>query len=255
MDKVIRKQLLELSDEKYRDFSDSLIPGDTQMLGVRLPDLRKLAKQIAKENFEQYLESESLYFEEKMLKGMVIGYATEKDKNADRAFFYLDNFIDEINNWSVCDSFCNSFKVVRKDLENSWKHIETYLDSGKEFQVRVGIILILNHFIKCDMNGKRMARLRKVELEDLEKCGSRGLFEERIIQSLNREFHEGYYAKMAAAWTIAEMFVTFPKSTYQLLLQNKIDDETFHKAIRKICESHTPSEEVKFKIRKLKREI
>lgn len=253
MDKAIRKELLELSDEKYRDFSDSLIPGDTQMLGVRLPDLRKLAKRISKENFEEYLSSESIYFEEKMLKGMVIGYATEKDQTADRAFSYLDNFMDEINNWSVCDSFCNSFKVVRNDLENSWKHIETYLVSGEEFQVRVGIILILNHFIKCDMSGKRMSRLRKVELEDLEKESQRGLFEERVINVLNRNFYEGYYAQMAAAWTIAEMFVTFPKTTYQLLLHNGIDDETFHKAIRKICESRIPSDEVKEMVKKLKR--
>lgn len=253
MDKAIRKELLELSDEKYRDFSDSLIPGDTQMLGVRLPDLRKLAKQISKENFEEYLSSESIYFEEKMLKGMVIGYATEKDQTADRAFSYLDNFMDEINNWSVCDSFCNSFKVVRNDLENSWKHIETYLVSGEEFQVRVGIILILNHFIKCDMSGKRMSRLRKVELEDLEKESQRGLFEERVINVLNRNFYEGYYAQMAAAWTIAEMFVIFPKTTYQLLLHNRIDDETFHKTIRKICESRIPSDEVKEMVKKLKR--
>lgn len=250
MDKAIRKELLELSDEKYRDFSDSLIPGDTQMLGVRLPDLRKLAKRISKENFEEYLSSESIYFEEKMLKGMVIGYATEKDQTADRAFSYLDNFMDEINNWSVCDSFCNSFKVVRNDLENSWKHLETYLVSGEEFQVRVGIILILNHFIKCDMSGKRMSRLRKVELEDLEKESQRGLFEERIINVLNRKFYEGYYAQMAAAWTIAEMFVTFPKTTYQLLLHNGIDDETFHKAIRKICESRIPSDKVKEMVKK-----
>lgn len=253
MDENIRGRLFQLSEEEYRKFSSALTPGETQMLGVRLPELRMIAKEIAKGDFEKNLYSESTYFEEKMLKGMIIGYATMKDKTADRAFAYLEGFISEIDNWSVCDSFCNTFKVARNDLENSWNHIQKYLISNEEFEVRTGLILILNHFIKCDINGKRISRLKKVELEDLEKKLKAGLFEDRIVCVLNREFNEGYYSKMAAAWTIAEMFVTFPKTTYELLLDNKIDDETFNKAIQKICESLTPSKEVKDKVRALKR--
>lgn len=253
MDKGIRKRLFELSDEKYREFSSALTPGETKMLGVRLPALRKIAQEIAKEDFEKQLSTESIYFEEKMLKGMIIGYATMKDKSADRAFEYLDSFIGEIDNWSVCDSFCNTFKVVRNDLENSWEHIQKYLFSKDEFKVRTGLILILNHFIKCDMEGKRISRLKKVEVNNLYEQTQVGLFEDRIVKVLNREFNEGYYSKMAAAWTIAELFVTFPKTTYELLKDNNIDDETFNIAIRKICESLTPTKEVKDKVRELKR--
>lgn len=253
MNQQIREELLNLAEDEYRKFSDSLVPGNTQMLGVRLPQLRQMAKRIAKDDFEKQIYSENLYFEEKMLKGMIIGYATMKDKNVDRALKYLDDFIPEINNWSVCDSFCNSFKVVRNDLEKTWEHIQKYLYSDKEFEVRVGLILVLNHFIKCDCEGKRISRKRKVESRDMEIEGSTGLFEDRIIHLLNRPFYQGYYAMMAAAWTTAEMFVTYPKSTYELLQDNKMDDTTLNKSIQKICESLTPTKEVKDIVRKMRR--
>lgn len=259
MEERIREQLKQMSEEKYRKFSDGLIPGDTNLLGVRIPKLRDMAKQIVKEDYEEYLACESVYFEEKMLKGLIIGYATEKDKDAKRAFRYLDAFIDAVDNWSVCDSMCNSLKVIRKDLEYSWEHIQKYLESGEEFKVRVGLILILNHFIKCDSEGKRISRKRKIDIEDINLKSdrldenSKGKFEDRIVERLNRKQEEGYYAMMAAAWTTAEMFVTYPKATYHMLLHSKMDDTTHNKAIQKICESLIPSTEVKEKIRGLKR--
>lgn len=252
MDEAIREELFKLADRKYRDFSEALIPGNTDMIGVRLPKLRDMAKRIAKEDFEKQLGTKSIYFEEKMLKGLVIGYATMKDDNVDRAFYYLDNFIEEIDNWSVCDSFCNTFKVVRKDLEKSWHHIQRYLNSDEEFKVRVGLILILNHFIKVDANGNKISRKRNIEISDLDMEGQKGMFEDRIINVLDKQFTQGYYSMMAAAWTTAEMFTTYPRSTYRLLLNNKMDNETYNKSIRKICESLIPSKEVKSIVRKIK---
>lgn len=256
----VHRQLERMAEEDYRSFSAGLIPGEVHILGVRIPILREMAKQIIKEDYEQYLASKSVYFEEKMLKGLIIGYATQKDNDAKRAFQYLDNFIKEVDNWSVCDSMCNTFKVVRKDLEYSWNCIQKYLESGEEFRVRVGLILILNHFIKCDSQGKRIARKRRIELEDINnlqlhvKEEERGKFEKRILSVLNRKFEEGYYAMMAAAWTTAEMFVTYPEATYMMLLVSKMDDTTHNKSIQKICESLIPSVEVKAEIRKLKRQ-
>lgn len=254
MDAKIREELQSLAEEEYRKFSGSLVPGKIQMLGVRLPELRKIAKRIAREDFEQQIYSENIYFEEKMLKGMIIGYATMKDKNVERGLKYLDEFAPEVDNWSVCDSFCNTFQVVRNDLEKSWNHIQKYIDSQEEFQVRIGLILLLNHFVKCDKEGKRISRKRRIEYSDLYENGVQGLFEDRMIGVLNRPYEQGYYAMMAAAWTTAEMFVTYPKSTYQLLLNHHMDDVTFHKSIQKICESLTPTKEVKQIMRGLRNE-
>ena len=76
----IREELINLSEEDYREFSSNLLPGINNILGVRLPALRKIAKSIAKENWENYLNNASDdYFEEVMLQGMVIGYINNAD--------------------------------------------------------------------------------------------------------------------------------------------------------------------------------
>ena len=77
---------------------------------------------------------------------------------------------------------------------------------------------------------------------------------ERILRVLNREYTQGYYAQMAAAWTLAEAFVTFPYETFQMLLNDcKMDTWTYNKALQKICESKNPDEEVKKVIKTLRK--
>ena len=108
----IRRQLVERAETKYRDFSSSLIPKSKPLLGVRLPVLRKLAKDVIKNmDWKREIGSyegqyEDIYFEEVMLRGMIIGYGTRKEE-AEEALQLLKNFIPHIDNWSVCDSFCN----------------------------------------------------------------------------------------------------------------------------------------------------
>ena len=106
----IRKKLFELSDEKYKNFSLSLLCDNSNLIGVRLPLLRKLAKEISKGDYEIFLNSKSDFFEEKMLKGMVIGAIDGKLKTE-----FIENHIKEITNWSLCDSFVSSLKIIKKN--------------------------------------------------------------------------------------------------------------------------------------------
>lgn len=75
MDKLIREQLLNMVESKYGEFSTSLIPGCNNLIGVRIPALRKLAKKLVKDNsdWRQLLKECDMYFEETMLRGMIIG--------------------------------------------------------------------------------------------------------------------------------------------------------------------------------------
>ena len=41
----IRQKLIQFQEEDYKKFSSSLIPGSKPLLGVRIPILRKLAKE------------------------------------------------------------------------------------------------------------------------------------------------------------------------------------------------------------------
>ena len=85
MREYIREILEKQSEQKYREFSSSLIPNSKPLIGVRLPELRKLAKELVKkEDWRQEIicydgEFEDVYFEEVMLRGMMIGYGTKSD--------------------------------------------------------------------------------------------------------------------------------------------------------------------------------
>ena len=101
----VKAQLLELAEPNYQQFTARLLPDISNILGVRLPVLRKIAKQIAKENWREFLrQNDEVYFEEIMLKGMVIGYI--KDASVHEIMKFTETFVPKINNWSVCDSFC-----------------------------------------------------------------------------------------------------------------------------------------------------
>ena len=72
----VNRRLEELAEEKNAKRSSSIIPGAKPILGARIPDLRKLAKQIAKENYREFLEGcPDDYFEQQSLQAFVLGYA------------------------------------------------------------------------------------------------------------------------------------------------------------------------------------
>ncbi|PKM44535.1 MAG: DNA alkylation repair protein, partial [Firmicutes bacterium HGW-Firmicutes-6] len=108
--KVLQDELLALVDEKYRKFSSSLTPGTDNILGVRLPALRKIGKKIAKADWRSYLETaRDDSFEETLLQGMVIGYA---DMELTERLVMIKTYLPKIDNWSICDSFCTGLKFT-----------------------------------------------------------------------------------------------------------------------------------------------
>ena len=112
MNGTIRNRLFELAEEDYRKFSSSLIPGEDKLLGVRLPHLRELAKEIVRGDWREYLNNaQDEYYEEIMLQGLVIGYAKAPPEEILK---YIACFIPKISNWGVCDSFCTGLKLAKK---------------------------------------------------------------------------------------------------------------------------------------------
>lgn len=77
---------------------------------------------------------------------------------------------------------------------------------------------------------------------------------EKILAALNREFSQGYYAQMAAAWLLAEAFVCFPYEVHQMLIGDcQMDKWTYNKALQKIRESLNPDAKVKEYMKILKK--
>ncbi len=251
MRKEIRDRLNKMSDADYVKFSASLIPasGRGTMLGVRLPALRDYAKELSKGDWRQELSyEEDLYFEETMLRGMILGYAC---RDIEELFACLKDFIPRVQNWSVCDSVCSGLKLVEKYPEKTWDFLQPYLKSGEEFPCRVGLIMLLNHFVKLGEDKKKITRKRLVTMADLQGQEETGGYLEPILQALDREFTEGYYAQMAAAWLLAELFVTYPVRTLRGLRELHLDAFTRKKAVQKIRESRIPDKEVKAYLREM----
>ena len=143
---AVRKELQAMAEPDYRAFASGLIPGGTPMLGVRLPALRGLAKRIARGDWCAFFRAEKgKCFEETLLRGMVIGYAKA---GVDELLAYTASFVPEIGDWSTCDSFCNTLKFVRKDPERVWAFLRPYFSSEREFDVRFGVVMLLDHFIQ-----------------------------------------------------------------------------------------------------------
>lgn len=223
----IKMHLYELADKNYQEFSSALIPGCKTMIGVRIPKLRTFAKEIAKEDYKCYLANAlDDTFEEVMLQGMVIGYA--KCSIEEKLEFARD-FIPKINDWSVNDSFCASFKCAEKNRERVFDFLMDYVSSEKEFEQRVVAVMLMDYFLT-------------------EEYIDRALHVFGILKN------EGYYTKMGVAWALATAYAKFPEKTYRFLTEtDTLDNFTFNKAIQKMTESYRISSADKEKLKKLKK--
>ena len=220
--------MLEIKEEDYKRFSSSLIPDieEGSMLGIRLPQLRKLSRKICRDDPDDFIKNfPEEYFEDIMLKGFVIGeadYPFCKEKEL------VSEHIPKINNWSLCDSFCSSLKFVKKNKAEFLKFLLPYFDSFKEFESRFAIVALLDYY-----NDKERVK------ENLE-----------LISSVKAA---GFYADMAKAWAVSQIFVVSPGEVYEFLEKGSFDDFTHNKTISKIRESLKVGKEDKQKILKLKR--
>lgn len=226
MEKTIRERIFELADDDFRQFHCKLVPGTENVLGVRLPELRKLAKEIAKGDWRAYLaEASDDYYEEIMLQGLVIGYA-KADIN--EILQYVTNFVQKIDNWAICDTFCSNLKITKKYMSEVWNFLQPYLLSQKEFEMRFGIVMLLGYYIQED-------------------------YIDQVLLLLDNTRHEGYYVKMAVAWAISICFVKYPEKTMTYLKENTLDKFTYNKALQKITESLRVDKATKTVIRSMKR--
>lgn len=223
---AIRSRLEELADPGFQSFSSGLLPGVDNVLGVRLPALRKLARQLAKEDWRAYLRQASdASFEEVMLQGMVIGYAPAP---MEEWLTEITDFLPKIHNWSVCDSFCSGLKRTREYPEAMWRFLQPCLLDKEEFIVRFGVAMLLMYYTDA-------SHIRQV------------------LPLLERVEHPGYYARMAVAWAISICYVKLPEYTEPFLRDNHLEDFTFNKAIQKIIESRSVDGQTKEKLRRMKR--
>ena len=214
-------------DEKYASFARKLLPKGTVLLGVRLPILKKTAKQIVRSGrgafFLSHLTQET--FEEKMLFGFITAFMNPfRQENRDN----LVMFLKQIDNWSLCDSFCVALSMTRDDKVLFLPFLRELLTDSREYYVRFAVVMLLTHYT--------------------EEC-----YLTDCLHLLSMVSHSGYYAQMAVAWAVSIFYIHYPKETEVFLKHNHLSAWTQNKAIQKIGESKRISAETKQRIRQYRK--
>ncbi|MGL4740573.1 MAG: DNA alkylation repair protein, partial [Sarcina sp.] len=212
---------------KYREFMKGLTPDMGLIYGVRIPILRKIAKDISKnENINELkiilLNAQS--HEEKL----IYVYLIQNTKYKDFESFLVDieSFVPKINNWSVNDSLCSAAKKTAKKFESEYfAYTKENLKSENPWRIRFGLISL-----KCTF-----AEVTYID---------------EIIRLVAMIKSDHYYVKMGIAWLLSTCYLKDSEKIKQFLANNILDKWVQNKTIQKIGELTRVSSEEKIEIKK-----
>lgn len=216
--------LKTLADKKYKEFSDSLVPGVEASMGIRIPVLRQTAKEIAKGNYTEFLAcKKGIYREEIMLEGLVM---TLIKCDYPQMLEYIKIYADKITSWETCDVV--SFKGLKKFLPQFWNDIEYFIYNKNNWIVRYGFGVLLEFYLTDEYIDAVL----------------------KYVNSVNSDF---YYVQMMQGWLIATAAAKCRDKTFAFLADNNLNAVTQNMAVRKIRESNRISKEDKEKAKQFKK--
>lgn len=215
----IENFLTQNLDKKYAEFHKKLIFSNHQILGVRLPLLRKFAKEIQPEQIE--LNNNSCH-EEILLYGFS---SASKSKTEQQQLQQLNHVLPFIDNWATCDCITPTFKKLTG--EKSYHFFTQLLFDSREFYARVGIIGLMRFFLKSEKD-------------------------EEIMQNISKIQNDAYYVKMGIAWLTAELAIT-NFSLAKNFIEKTQDKFIRNKSISKARESFRVSSKQKDELLQLKK--
>ena len=225
---IFRKELFAQAEETYRDFNAKLLCSDLPVIGLRVPFLRKMVKEIAKKDGVGFLRvCGTDTYEERLLYGLV---AAALPVSYGDFLPYCDHYTEHLaENWAHCDIFCSSVKKSIKGHEkNFFEHIEKYLCSENPWAIRMGLVMMLSNYLTEEYLAEVLKRTDSVSSEH-------------------------YYIRMAQAWLLATVWVKDRTRMLSYIENCHLDDWTWNKFIQKCCESYRVSAEDKAFLRSLKR--
>jgi len=224
----IRQRLFDLQDHAYRDFQVKLIPSmdPEKIIGVRTPELRKLARELAKgkdaDELAGFLQDlPHTYFDEDQLHAFVISGM----KDYETCIWYLERFLPYIDNWATCDQL--SPKVLGRHKEELLERIREWIHSDSTYTVRFAIGMLMRHYLDEDY---------KEEYADMVASVRAG----------------EYYIDMMIAWYFATALAKQYDAVLPYLKERKLDPWTHNKTIQKAIESYRITPEQKDYLRTLK---
>ena len=225
---TIIKELKKLQDKKYKEFQKNLIPNkeDNKIIGVRTPELRKIAKKMIKENqYKTFLEElPHDYFDENQLHGFILS----EIKSYEECIKYVNKFLPYIDNWATCDQ--TSPKVFKKHHKELLPEIKNWINSNETYTIRFGIGMLMQNFLDEDFKEEYLEWITKIESKE-------------------------YYVNMMKAWFFATALAKQYSCTIPYIENQKLDDWTHNKTIQKAIESYRITPEQKEHLKTLKKAI
>ena len=221
----ITEQLFALQDIDYKQFHSKLMPtiNPDVIIGVRTPELRKLAKQLNKstdvELFMQELPHR--YYEENNLHGFLI----ESIKEFDACIAALNQFLPYVDNWATCDMMAP--KVLKKDLPRLYEWVKVWIASAETYAVRFGVNMLMKYFLDEAFLPEYPALVASIQSEE-------------------------YYVKMVVAWYFATALAKQYDAVLPYIEEHRLDAWTHNKTIQKAVESYRISPEQKLYLKTLK---
>lgn len=228
---AVRGWLEQHAEAEYRDFSAGLTPGVQNILGVRLPLLRKYARELIAGDWRGFLRDYTAnYHEEVMLQGMVLAGAPMPPEER---LEWLRGYLPRIDNWAVCDAVAASFDLRGEEKRLMWDFLLGLQYAEWAFSRRFMLVMLLMYY--------------------LEPPYPAGWSAEDFCRLVEDTPGGEYYVDMARAWLLSVLFVKQRELGRRYLPQSRLDDFTYNKTLRKMLESRRlPADDREF-IRLLRR--
>lgn len=221
----IQKRLFELQDKRYAEFSAKLTPTvDADLfIGVRIPQMRKLAKTLVKEgNYEDFLnEIPHKYYDENVLHGLILSELKDYENCIEK----VEQFLPCVDNWAVCDTM--SPGVFKRHKDELMEKIVDWTISDHTYTCRFGMLMLMKHFLDDD-------------------------FKEEYLEIPAGVISEEYYVNMMIAWFFATALAKQWEAAVPYIENRRLSEWTHRKTIQKSCESYRITEEQKVYLRGLK---
>lgn len=223
----IQKELFKNQDIKYRDFSAKLTPtiDKKNFIGVRVPVLRKLAKNFSIEECSKNLPHK--YVEENTLHGLVI--SDLKDYN--QTIKSLEEFLPYVDNWATCDIMSPKCFKLKKDREKTLQKLKNeilrWIKSDKIYTIRFAIEMVMSHYLD-------------------------EYFDQELMKVISKIKSGEYYVNMMIAWYFATALAKQWDATLPFIKNQTMDNWTHNKTIQKAIESNRISSKDKSYLRTLK---
>jgi 3-methyladenine DNA glycosylase AlkD len=245
----LKKMLFKNQDLKYRDFHASLLPNidKKSIIGVRVPTMRKIAKEFAAgatpAELGKFLDKlPHKYFEE----NQVHLFAVERIKDFDECLRRIEQFLPYIDNWAVCDG--KSPKALLKDEARFLERIQAWLKSKHPYTVRFGVNMLMNFFLDERFSKEHLKLVAAID-ENRFDDDSTGAAQAsgNAARPTDR-----YYVQMVIAWYMATALAKQWDATFPYIKGRKLSPWIHAKSIQKACESYRITQEQKETLRGLK---